>query len=642
MRRSTNSAAILFAAVALALIAAVAGQVWPPPRSMRLSSKLTPVAETLQFISSTQSDRLDRAIQRTLQVLPRAGKGLTHQVEIHIRSSDETLNGATSQEYSIMFQETTRHIFAETVYGAMYALETLTQLAATYDGHLPEAIMISDAPAYGWRGLMIDSGRRFFPMDLVQNLLDTMAAVKLNVLHLHASDFCRFGVESNKFPNLTQALTGLQAGFYSQSDIADMISYAKDRGIRVVPEFDVPGHSRGMLPIEGDVVFCTNGTAQSQLYNDPQGRTLSTLKTLMTEMSGLFEDEVFNIGSDETSAKGVCDTNSTFTLERTLLEFINQTLHKTPEGWEEVYFDNGAATNATIIDAWSHYSPGQITATGRRAIESASSHFYFTTPAPGGPQGWSNCWYDISQGVPSSQMSLLLGGEMSMWSDNYCYIAQCGAFGSSNVPAGAVLYDPAHDAEFSQSIGGMIWPRGFVGAAAFWNFNSSVDPTSAEFVSSIWALNDQLSQRGSYTCPTNCSCDYLTACGKPYLPQVPSIHSSVQVAVCESKMSPLQSFHFNSTTKQVHSRYNTSLCLHASDDNKLLRLETCATAAKVDIDETGRLAFPTTSSCMDVVAKSKPVHQPCTQLTESWIFHQDTGLVQLRSDPTLCLALSAA
>ena len=97
--------------------------------------------------------------------------------------------------------------------------------------------------------MMIDSGRRFFPMRTVRNLLDTMAANKLNVLHLHASDVCRWGVESLVYPELTAsggrlslnesgAAAAAGAGFYSQSDIKALVAYAKDRGIRVMPEFE--------------------------------------------------------------------------------------------------------------------------------------------------------------------------------------------------------------------------------------------------------------------------------------------------------------------------------------------------------------------------------------------------------------------
>jgi hexosaminidase len=90
---------------------------------------------------------------------------------------------------------------------------------------------------------MVDTGRRFFPMPLLENLLNTMAGAKLNVLHLHASDMCRFGVESKVFPNLTASLTGIHGGFYTQANITALIAYAGDLGIRVVPEFDLPGVS---------------------------------------------------------------------------------------------------------------------------------------------------------------------------------------------------------------------------------------------------------------------------------------------------------------------------------------------------------------------------------------------------------------
>lgn len=124
-------------------------------------------------------------------------------------------------------------------------------------------------------------------------------------------------------------------------------------------------------------------------------------------------------------------------------------------------------------------------------------------------------YYDIANGVPANETHLLLGGEMSMWTDTYCYTGQCGA--RSGTPVGSPLFPPKRDAEFGQSVGGMIWPRGFVGAAAFWNFNASTDPSSESFVRAIWRLNDQLARRGSLTCPSHCSCDQLTACGKPYI-----------------------------------------------------------------------------------------------------------------------------
>jgi hexosaminidase len=263
---------------------------------------------------------------------------------------------------------------------------------------------------------MIDSGRRFFPLSTVTNLLDTMLAVKLNVLHLHASDECRWSVESKLFPNLTASLSGVRGGFYTQEDIGTMIAYAQARGIRVVPEFDIPSHSRGLRPIKSEgVVFCSDAESQSQVYGDPANSTLNVLTSLFTEMAGLFPDEVFHIGADETSALGPCTVESTFSLERTVLNYLETNLNKTAAGWEEVLFDAGAATNKTIVYAWSRHYPNEIINAGRRSVDSMSSDFYMTSPAAPYPGGWKSFWYDISTGVTSSNLPSLLGGEMSMW-----------------------------------------------------------------------------------------------------------------------------------------------------------------------------------------------------------------------------------
>jgi hexosaminidase len=167
------------------------------------------------------------------------------------------------------------------------------------------------------------------------------ACCKLNVLHLHASDECRFGVESKLYPNLTNALTGVLGVFYTQVDIKVMIEEAGSRGIRIIPEFDIPGHSRGFRPIKSEgVIFCDPGNTQSQLYGDPANSTLSVLQSVLGEMAELFDDDVFHIGADETGVVGPCTTDSTFELERHVLNFLEgPNINKTAAGWEELLFD---------------------------------------------------------------------------------------------------------------------------------------------------------------------------------------------------------------------------------------------------------------------------------------------------------------
>mmetsp|Transcript_20397 Transcript_20397/g.57386 ORF Transcript_20397/g.57386 Transcript_20397/m.57386 type:complete len:549 (+) Transcript_20397:3-1649(+) len=508
--------------------------VWPPPQSMSATGPLRPLHPLFQIHwdeDSTGDDvghdllqagmaRYDRLIRRSSAPVVDSLRAIRMLRVVVLRAADVQLDSGTNYSYSLLVHagNDIATITAGSVYGALYGAETFAQLVDADGFFAAASVVVRDEPQYKWRGLLIDSGRRFFPVPLVKNLLDTMSYVKMNVLHLHASDNCRFAIESKLYPQLTASLTGDRGGFYTQADIKEIIAYAKQRGIRVVPEFDIPGHSRGLIPLESEgMKFCTSSSAiPSQLYNDPGNETYAILSKLFEEMVGLFEDEVFNIGCDETQAQGNCTEESMFELEREMVQTLVKQYDKTPEGWEEILYVEHAATQDTIVNAWSAHNASSITNTGRRAVESASAHFYFTDPAPAGSQGLSRCHYDIGFGVPCSQRHLLLGGEVSMWSDRYCNVNQCGAYHSPQ-PVGHVLFPPSADEAFAKSVGGMIWPRGYVAAASFWNFNASANASSPEFAEAVNRLNDAVVARGSLVCPSQCSCDVLSACGVPYL-----------------------------------------------------------------------------------------------------------------------------
>jgi hexosaminidase len=406
-------------------------QVWPRPKHVTFSGPPVVLHHDFVLETAVKSAVLDHGHQRAKfsltkgAVLPEAD---FKRVHVTVDTESELLGSATNYSYSLVVSSSGIRIHGGSVYGAMYGLETLSQLVGA-TGKLPHnQIIIEDSPDWEWRGVMIDTGRRFFPVPLVENLLDTMASVKLNVLHFHASDHCRFSVESKVVPNLTAALTGDYAGYYTQDDIKSLIAYAQKRGIRVVPEFDIPGHSRGWLPAKSaGVQFCTDDDHTSQMFNDPENKTRDVVAAVFKEMADLFTDEVFHIGADETSKTGVCSVQSTFDFEQEMLHIV-EGYGKTVSGWEELYFDVHAGSTTAIINAWSRHTASEITATGRKAVESKSNHFYFTRPAPGGPAGWTTCWYDIGTGVPDSERSLLLGGEVSMWTDTYLETNQCGAF----------------------------------------------------------------------------------------------------------------------------------------------------------------------------------------------------------------------
>ena len=146
------------------------------------------------------------------------------------------------ESYRLDVTSSGARLTAPTTLGAMRGLQTFLQLEQTTGaGFAVPAVSIEDNPRFPWRGLMIDVGRHFIPMDVLKRNLDAMAAVKLNVFHWHLSEDQGFRIESKKFPTLHEL--GSDGHFYTQDQVSDMIAYARDRGIRVVPEFDIPGHA---------------------------------------------------------------------------------------------------------------------------------------------------------------------------------------------------------------------------------------------------------------------------------------------------------------------------------------------------------------------------------------------------------------
>src|SRR5207253_1550646 len=130
--------------------------------------------------------------------------------------------------------------------GVLHGLQTFLQLVETGSaGFAVPEITIQDKARFAWRGLLIDVARHFIPLDVLKRNLDGMAAVKMNVLHWHLSDNEGFRVESKKLPKLHEV--GSEGQYYTQAEIKEFLAYARHRGIRVVPEFEMPGHIRAML-----------------------------------------------------------------------------------------------------------------------------------------------------------------------------------------------------------------------------------------------------------------------------------------------------------------------------------------------------------------------------------------------------------
>ncbi|MDO3693927.1 family 20 glycosylhydrolase [Wenyingzhuangia sp. chi5] len=216
---------------------------------------------------------------------------------------------SNDESYSLEVKEHQIIINAKTDVGASYALETLIQLLSFNDEYFYfPTLTIKDTPRFKWRGLLIDTARHFQPVEVLKRNLRAMAAVKMNVFHWHLTDDQGFRIETKKLPKLNEL--GSDGLFYTQEQIKEVVQYAADLGIRVLPEIDVPGHASSILaayPEIGSKKQAYSIERFSGVFNptlDPTNeQTYVFLDTLISEVAPLFKDVYFHIGGDENEGK---------------------------------------------------------------------------------------------------------------------------------------------------------------------------------------------------------------------------------------------------------------------------------------------------------------------------------------------------
>jgi hexosaminidase len=213
------------------------------------------------------------------------------------------------EAYELTVSPKQARVTAANPLGVLRGLETFLQLARV-DGGRPvvPSVRISDRPRFPWRGLLIDPCRRWEPVEVVKRTLDGMAAVKLNVLHWHLSEDQGFRVESKVYPKLQQL--GSDGSFYTQDQVRDVIAYARDRGIRVVPEFDLPGHSTSWLVgypelgvVPGPYTLVREWGVFDNVLDPSKEEVYTFLDRFFGEMASLFPDAYMHIGGDEVTPR---------------------------------------------------------------------------------------------------------------------------------------------------------------------------------------------------------------------------------------------------------------------------------------------------------------------------------------------------
>ena len=469
----------------LAATSAVAQQfaLLPMPASAQRADgvlTVTPANESSHFTVRSnhgmqEDPRLGNAVDRMLRRLDRtcggdilrANSSVAAQpvMEINVAGPGAAVQGIDEDE-SYTLTVTPRHatLKAATDVGAMHGMETLLQLASNVQGAcvLP-AIKIQDAPRFRWRGFMLDVSRHFEPLPVIERELDGMAVAKLNVFHWHLSDDQGFRAESKRFPKLTSIGSGGE--FYTQDQMREVVAYARARGIRVVPEFDMPGHSSSWILAYPELGSGENIAALPKVFGIPAAEldpsresTYKFIDAFVGEMSGIFPDAYFHIGGDETEGKGWMANprirafmqKRGFAGPPELQAYFNQRLlpvlkkhGKRMVGWDEILAPT--LPKDIVIQSWR--GEASLAAGAKQGFQGILSAPYYLDGEKTSAQMFLADPLPADTTLNPEQQRLVLGGEICMWAEQL-------------------------DA---QTVDSRVWPRTLAVAERFWSPASDRD-----------------------------------------------------------------------------------------------------------------------------------------------------------------------
>ncbi len=473
MRRFILSA--LTITLSLTLCPAQLDQLMPVPQSLKEAKGKFRLKDKFEVsIREKETTRVDEGAKRFLQRLdgrtalniPDYATKLNFPVDglnIIVNRTGK-LKLREDESYKLQVTASRLMLEAETDLGALHGLETVLQLLSVdEDGFYFPACTIQDAPRFPWRGLLIDVCRHWQPVEVMHRNLDAMAAMKLNVFHWHLSEDQGFRIESKKFPMLHQM--GSNGDFFTQEQVKEIIAYADARGIRVVPEFDIPGHATAWFVGHPELASAP-GPYQIEkkfgvfepAFNPANEATYKFLETFLAEMTALFPDEYFHIGGDENEGKqwdknpevaqlkkdkGLKENHDVQAyFNQRLLEILTED-GKRMVGWDEIL--QPSIPTSIVIQSWR----------GKEALKKAAESGYDVMLSAG-------YYIDLSQStsyhyaqdplpadlkLDTKAQSHVLGGEATMWAE---------------------LISP-------ETIDSRIWPRTCAIAERFWSAGTVQD-----------------------------------------------------------------------------------------------------------------------------------------------------------------------
>lgn len=382
--------------------------------------------------------------QDDVEVVTAKGDTMVLQgVVVNVQEPDTDLQLGVDESYTLDIPVSgAATLNASTVYGAYHGLETLSQLiifdvsSEVYKvENLP--LHIEDAPRFPHRGLLIDSGRHFEPVSEVKAIIDSMTMAKINTLHWHLTEIQSFPAPSRIHPELAEMGAFSSQERYSWGELQDVVSYARARGVRVVPEFDMPGHTASWNKSHPEL-FPEQPCGKDIAFDPAKPEVSSFIKEVIADWAEVFTDKVFHIGTDEVPQdcwnnlvdqdfmheKGLVSLDQLFGYFVGEMAGIVKGLGKQPAMWDESII-RASAPSGAIVQIW-HGNDNNLL---QRALEAGNDAVFSPDVFTSGASGWyldhlKVSWqqmYDVEPtslaGDMSSVSGRLLGGEGCMWGE---------------------------------------------------------------------------------------------------------------------------------------------------------------------------------------------------------------------------------
>lgn len=397
----------------------------------------------LVSMEAKKSPRLKRYLERVIKRLEgRVVRKLDASKKQTVPNfSIETKNTETKypklgmdESYSLRISKNQIELKADNGYGAMRGLETLVQLLSSdSEGFYFPFTTISDSPRFPWRGLLIDVARHYQPVHVLKRNLDGLAAVKMNVFHWHLTEDQGFRVESKRLPRLhTYGSDGL---YYTQEEIKEVVEYAADRGIRVMPEFDIPGHATAWLvghpeigSAPGPYTIERDPGIFDPTLNPIKDETYELLDTFLTEMAPLFPDEYMHIGGDENEGKhwdanaeiqafmkanNIKDNHELQTYFNKRVLKILQRNKKIMMGWDEIFQPN--LPKEVVIHSWRGQKA--LAESAQKGFTGVLSNGYYIDLMQPAREHYLVDPIPAESPLSKEEKKRVLGGEATMWGE---------------------------------------------------------------------------------------------------------------------------------------------------------------------------------------------------------------------------------